>query len=232
MKQPLRIVTIPFLAFFCIQSSAIYAQLTYTITTDTIASTEQINFAGECKVDVANNSDSPILLTILRQENQLPNGWYTTICDWEQCHFDGVDSVSIQVPPQSVNEVKINFAYLSHNSDTARCLMLFRNEDNVLNSFQHNFYGVDGSQPLSVEDRDKEKRVQIGPNPFDASTRIQFPETLRNERMNIISSSGVLVRSILVSGDSFELQRETLSKGVYLLQFESGKYKTERLVIK
>ena len=208
------------------------SQLSYTLTTDTIAHTDQIGISGACIIEVANPTDSPILLSIIRDQNHTPGGWFTAICDWQQCHFAGVDSVSIQVPPNSVNEVNIYFQYVSHTSDTASCRILFRNEEDHANRLEQYFYGVDGSQILSTADRDKEKRVKIGPNPFDTYTRIQFPETLRNERMNIISSSGVLVRSILVSGDSFELQRETLSKGVYFLQFASGKYTSERIIIR
>jgi hypothetical protein len=216
---------------FLFLSVSSYGQLSFSITTDTIAYPNQIGVSGECLIEVANPSLNPTLLTILRLENEVEPDWFTAICDWEICHFAGVDSVSIEVPPQSAQDVRIYFQFLVNTSDTARCRMLFRNEENISNRFTHDFYGVDGSSSLSTVEKVQEKRVIIAPNPFQTSTSLRFPHLLQNESLNIIASNGTLVRSVIISGDSFELNKEDLAKGIYLLHFESGKYPTERIII-
>ena len=222
------ILTVSWILCFAIYG---YSQLSFTITSDTIAYPDEIGISGECVIEVENQASSPTLLSIIRLENDVAPDWITAICTWELCHFSSVDSVSIEVPPLSTKEVKIYFQFLTSTIDTARCLMLFRDEENEANNLVHDFYGVSSEETLDLAERKREERIRIAPNPFHSATRLLFPDLLQNEKVNIISASGVLIRSFLISGDSFQFHREMLPEGMYLLQFDSGKYPTERLVI-
>ena len=208
-----------------------FGQLNFALTSDTIAYPIAVGISGVCTVDIENTTASSIQLSIIRIENDVAPDWGSAICTSTLCYPFMVDSVSLVIASGTTEEIKLYFQFSTHTTDTARGLFLFRNEDDTINQYSHNFYGVDSEQTLTVTTLKQIKNLTISPNPFYSNTIIQFPEQLYNERLQIISVNGKIVKSVLVTGSSYELYREELSKGLYFLQFESGKYSTQRLLI-
>ena len=65
--------------------------------------------------------------------------------------------------------------------------------------------------------------VETRPNPFQESTVIKFSQDAGRVYLRLFNTIGVLVRSLTVDTSSpFELKREGLTNGVYVLQFSNG----------
>lgn len=208
-----------------------FGQLTFTLTSDTICHPPGVDVSGACTIEIENSTDSSIQLSIVRLTNDVAPHWLNAICTSVFCYPASVDSVSLEIASGTTEEIKLFFQFFAYNADTAHALFLFRNEQDTLNRLSQNFYGVDSTQPLSILPLKQKKSIIIAPNPFRSSTIIQFPEHLDNERLQIITSKGIIVKSVLVTGSSYEMHSDGLPKGWYFLRLESGKHPAQRLLI-
>ncbi|MGQ9644014.1 MAG: hypothetical protein ACUVT3_09170, partial [Ignavibacterium sp.] len=133
-------------------------------------------------IDLVNISQAEQTVFVLRTQNQLPNGWTTSLC-FDYCYPDWVDSIattsdfgSSPLQPGESREVSVHF--FTNNIPNTGMVQLqagtFRNPDQRITiELQASTY-----DPTSVEDdfnlADNFILEQNYPNPFNPATKIRF----------------------------------------------------------
>jgi hypothetical protein len=123
--------------------------------------------------------------------------------------------------------------FFSDPAFTLQCS--FQNGVNIFNQGIANG-GTATNCSLSVEDQNYlSEKILFAPNPFDNELIISSQTSLNNSTLKVFNSIGQKVREINnINGEKYILQRENLSKGLYLFQLsENGKeLAAKKLMIK
>ena len=112
---------------------------TLELTTDNIV-TGPVDDVIYAHADITNPGTSPVVIDILRREQQMPEGWETSLCV-DVCYASTVDSAQIVVEPGETQIFTLYF-YTGPTPDTARVSVFFRNAANPENRFRLNLGGV------------------------------------------------------------------------------------------
>ncbi len=85
--------------------------------------------------------------------------------------------------------------------------------------------------PASVEDRVKEKKMTVYPNPFSESAIISVQEVSYPILITLFDYTGRIIFTEYHSSSSYELQRKDLKTGIYLLSIKADNYSTSTPII-
>ena len=75
----------------------------------------------------------------------------------------------------------------------------------------------------SIEEKDEIGDINIYPNPFTSQTNINFSEYQNNSTIKILDLQGKVIKSINFSGKEFELDKDAMQAGMYLMQVTDDK---------
>jgi hypothetical protein len=76
---------------------------------------------------------------------------------------------------------------------------------------------------VGIEEKDEIGDINIYPNPFTSQTNINFSEYQNNSTIKILDLQGKVIKSINFSGKEFELDKDAMQAGMYLMQVTDDK---------
>ena len=76
---------------------------------------------------------------------------------------------------------------------------------------------------VGFEENQDETKINIYPNPFTSQTTINFSEYQNNSTIKIVDLQGKVIKSINFSGKEFELEKDAMQAGMYLIQVTDDK---------
>lgn len=102
--------------------------------------TGAVNDVLYAEAEITNAGESPVIIDIIRREQQMPEEWATSLCV-DVCYATWVDSAQIVVDPGQTQSFTLYF-YTGTTPDTARVPVLFRNGSDPENRYRFTFGGV------------------------------------------------------------------------------------------
>lgn len=87
---------------------------------------------------------------------------------------------------------------------------------------------------MSVNDKEIESSITISPNPFSSQTTLKTDKFFKNATLTVYNTFGQTVKQIKnISGQTFTLQRDNLSSGLYFLKIiqDNTTFATDKLII-
>ncbi len=99
-----------------------------------------VNDVLYAEAEITNGTEGPITIDIIRREQEMPEGWETSLCV-DVCYATWVDSAQIVVEPDRTQSFTLYF-YTGSRPDTARVPVLFRNADDPENRYRFTFGGI------------------------------------------------------------------------------------------
>ncbi len=101
----------------------------------------------------------------------------------------------------------VNFSVLAQDGNTSRVWTLYTYAD-IVGIQNHEIYSS----------------VRIYPNPATSSIKVSVPEEMRNGRYQIYNIYGQTVHSEKYKGVAFDIEIETLPRGIYFVKINSDRY--------
>ena len=169
-----------------------------------------------------NNSDSGVLIKVMKLQKNYPAGWSTSICI-DACLPPEVDSTTFYLPPGDTQSYTMYF-YTDSLPSSGSIRMGFRNVYNQNNRFMANFYAHTTSTgiTISTEEPVSFELFQNYPNPFNPNTNIKFNLTKPGVTTLIVYDKLGRELSRIVNGvnlipgeHSYSFDGSNLSSGIY-----------------
>ena len=88
----------------------------------------------------------------------------------------------------------------------------------------------DLSNTTSINKTSNDSKLLAFPNPFSVSATIELPNT-GSHTLTIYDLAGKLVRTEFVSGEKIEIERGTLTKGIYFIELRSESHTYEAKLV-
>jgi hypothetical protein len=171
----------------------------------------------ELSGDIINESDNDAVLTIKKNENELPPIWQTSFCT-DVCFSSTVDSSVLRVPAHSAQHLKL-YIYTDKNRGQGNITLTFRNKYLTENNITKTIFvsTLTSSDVLSSEKKGI-RPLRIFPNP--ASEKFSFPEATEFERLRILNSIG---ETIYTDIKRPEYTISSLPEGFYMVELLNGR---------
>lgn len=190
---------------------------------------------------VHNFTDSTIQIEMIRQTNEIPADWTTSLCFGDICLAPHIDSIIDSIPANDSLWFSIHF-YSGDAEAEAQALLALTvpgSNDTISQRFKVT------SNATAIEDdirTNPESFRLLGnfPNPFNISTTVRFesPEAIRKGKFEVYDINGALVFSSTLDGfttgtmqfnfNGIGKQGHELTSGIYFYRLslvgQSGKY--------
>ncbi len=183
---------------------------------------------------------------VVRTENQIPEGWASSLCFDGLCFPSSLDSVATNsgfslepVPPGDTVEVSVHFFTISDSTGNGHVQIQIGTAHNpnvrtIINQ-------IASTEPTAVHDQDQVvknfKVDQNYPNPFNPATTISYAIPHRaNVNIKVYNITGreitTLVNEVKDPGAySVNFNAENLSSGIYFYKVSAGQFSTVRKMI-
>lgn len=204
------------------------------VITDTLGS--EMIFA----LDLINNSNQELSVTIVRSTNDLPDGWSSSLC-FDNCFAPFLDSISTSsdfgsspLGAGETREISLH-VFPAVNEGTGNVKIHIRNEFNLSESYAFDITA--NSTFTSVEDNSDiidYKLVQNYPNPFNPSTNILYTINPTGESTEYVSLKvfDILGREVASLVDEYQkagnysviFNSNNLTSGIYFYELKTENY--------
>ena len=188
---------------------------------------------------IHNLSSDTITIIVVRQVNELPNNWTSSVCLDMICYNEAVDSVSVQIGQGDSTACGV-LAWISGPGEGTVQLDIFD-----LDSDEHLFLDINFYAGMVEISKDLIKPNQFllfpaYPNPFNPVTRMRFNipvETQHAISLQVFDVNGrpivSLVNKVLQAGQhEIEWSASGVPSGVYFAELVSGNYRqVQKLVL-
>jgi hypothetical protein len=86
---------------------------------------------------------------------------------------------------------------------------------------------------VGIEEKNEIGNINIYPNPFTSQTTVSFSEYQNNSSIKIFDLQGKVIKSMMFSGKEFELEKDAMQAGMYLMQITDDKqnFTSEKILI-
>ncbi|MBA3283550.1 MAG: T9SS type A sorting domain-containing protein, partial [Nitrosopumilus sp.] len=163
--------------------------------------------------EITNTGNNDILVYARKIENDIPNGWATSMCI-DVCYSTSTDSVVFLLPAGFTQAVHVYFYTTSATIDTGHVKLGFKNLSNVSNNnFMHAFGITTLSTGIPLVNNSI-AGFSVSPNPATSKIRIIHP-TLSNFQVQIFSTLGELV---MQTENQNSIDVSQLSHGIYFIR--------------
>ena len=197
--------------------------LSFILTTDSVVYDTVLFGAKYSHADLHNISlVNTVTVDIVRVQNDLFGTWVTGMCT-NICYSIFIDTIAVVLSPGQIQELKMGFRIMAHNSYTAHTKLTITNRSDISNKFVQNYYGIDSTSLLmtSISENKINDVVTVSPNPYSSETTLQLKQKLNSATLSIYNSVGQCVKQIQnISGDNIKLSRDNLATGIYFIQMK------------
>jgi len=229
-----------FIAFM----SVIVSAQTFTVTQPALTKTDTLGAEVIFDIHVKNTGSSSLPLTIIREENNLPGDWSSSLC-FTSCFAPSVDTIKTTfdfgarpIKPGATVKISLHvFPMTNHGKGTVKLKILNPDAPSNVKTFTfeiktrvvgiHTDSQIPGTYYLS----------QNYPNPFNPSTKIKFrlqkEENVEIEVFNILGQKvDVLINETLSPGThTVDFNANNLPSGVYFYKMKTDKFVKIRKMI-
>ncbi len=188
--------------------------------------------------DFVNTTTDTAVIRAVREEENLPEGWASSICI-DVCYPPTVDTAVFYLPPGDTQSYVMYF-YTDSIPGSGNIKMRFENVFNQQNTFVQRFYGTTsftGVNNYGVQLTQRFELYQNYPNPFNPSTEIRF--NLPVTQFVTVKLYDMLGREVAIllneqrnaGENSIEFSSNGLPSGVYFYRVTAGKYSGSRTLV-
>lgn len=172
---------------------------------------------------IINPSQYPVLVEVHRLENNMPDGWSSSLC-LDVCYLPDVDYTEIIVQPNSQQDFHYYF-YTSEVSEHGHARVGLRNAEDFSNGHMLNFHGF-STGTVSINDLDPQAGMLMAwPNPATGS--IQLQTNASYDRLVLRDVQG---RIVWITGKAHQIDVSNLADGLYSIQAFQGSSAVTRSV--
>jgi len=100
---------------------------------------------------------------------------------------------------------------------------LYTNASNIFAGTAYSGVWINSLSSVGIEEQNIIAKINIYPNPFTSQTTINFSEYQNNSTIKIVDLQGKVIKSINFSGKEFELDKDAMQAGMYLMQVTDDK---------
>jgi len=163
--------------------------------------------------ELTNTGTDDILIHAQRIDNDLPQGWETSMCI-DVCYSTSTDSVVFLLPASGTQQAHVYFYTAAGTQDTGHVKMGFKNLNIPSNNnFMHAF-GITTLTTGIVEKEISKRHLMISPNPASTVLKLNFTGR-NNSRIEIFNLLG---EKMMDRDPGVEIDISGLPGGMYILK--------------
>jgi hypothetical protein len=215
-------------------SAAWLGAQSFTFIPDHTTRTDTLNADMAYKIPIKNISATPIVVSVVRTKNAIPNDWISSMCFDESCFAPFIDSVattpdfgSQPIPPGAMVDFSFHvFPLVTQGQGSIR--LVAKNNNFLADSIVVNLTAK--TNLLSTDDRLTAKDFTLRqnyPNPFNPSTTIIYElQQSTTVTLTIYDMYGQMVGQLVNSTQQtgthkVQFDGSTLSSGVYYYELQT-----------
>jgi Secretion system C-terminal sorting domain len=232
-------------SIFLMLNPNVKAQQSFICTVDTNIIVDTLGSEMIFYFHIKNISSNDLTVYILRSENNLPQGWQSSLCLIEYCYSPELDSIvtnrdfgSEPIPPDSTREGSLHVK--SDTTDgTGHVHLIIGDFNNPTDSVGFEFTA--STVPLSVltynYTPDQFSLKQNYPNPFNPSTQIEYSLAGSGHvTLKVFDILGRLVSKVVDANKNagsykVSFNASNLPSGVYIYRLQTKNYSRSRKML-
>lgn len=110
---------------------------------------------------------------------------------------------------------------------------LYTNTTNIFAGTAYAGVWINSLASVGIDEKNEIGNINIYPNPFTSQTTVSFSEYQNNSSIKIFDLQGKVIKSMMFSGKEFELEKDAMQAGMYLMQITDDKqnFTSEKILI-
>ena len=211
----------------CIGGTTPNGQFTMTLTTnDSVSGPLGTTIDGEA--DLINNTNSGVLIEIIRDQNNMDIGWSSALCA-DICLNTITDSMSFLLPAMSTQHFYMHFYSDSTTAGQSNTKVIFRNVNDFSNQYVQDFYAFT-NMAIGLEEKTKNiQSIEIYPQPIKGDN-LRLKITLDKEKhysFTLLNVYGQEIRmlnkdvSLLRGENVLNYDLSGISSGLYFIKIHN-----------